>query len=295
MDQIDLMNHSSLPADQNRKPLTIAVGQFSSVEDTDTNLETIDRLTYDAAKSGADLVVFPEASSFSWRAESELISKVAAEHGERFVKTSREIAKRHNVAIIVGSYANSSTSNKPFNRLTAIDGAGEVAAVYDKLHLYDAYTWTESNTVSPAPILGNFDELGVFDLKGWRIGMLNCYDLRFPEMARGLTERGADIIAMSTAWVSGPLKDFHLSTLAAARAIETTSYLAVANQGGGHSTGRSTVVSPFGNTLSTLDLEEGIAIAVLTDEVLKSCREQLPIRLNRRYSASAQAIDSATS
>ncbi|MGO1545509.1 MAG: nitrilase-related carbon-nitrogen hydrolase [Gulosibacter sp.] len=290
MSQNDLMNGKDASIQSTRSPLTIAVGQFSSVDSVDRNLDTMDRLAAEAALAGSDLVVFPEASMYQWSAPSEEIAAVAQKYGDQFVEGARAITTRHGVAVIAGSYARNDTGDKPFNRLTAIDSAGQTLSVYDKVHLYDAYSWRESDTVAAGPIHGAFEELGVFDLKGWRIGMLNCYDLRFPEITRGLTERGADIITMSSAWVVGPLKEFHLSTLAAARAIETTSYVAIANQGGEVSTGRSSIVSPFGNTLATVDLVEAVAIATIRDDVLAESRSQLPIRVNRRYAVGAQAI-----
>lgn len=290
MNQNDLMTQLINREASARTPLGISVGQFISVADVSKNLATIANLAKKAVHDGSDLIVFPEASMYQWSASSETLANIAAVEGERFIARSQEIAADNNIAMIVGGYSKNPDGGKPFNRLTAIDSDGQILTSYDKVHLYDAYSWLESDTVTPGPVHGDFSELGVFDIKGWRVGMLNCYDLRFPELARGLSERGADIITMSSAWVTGPLKEFHLSTLAAARAIENTAYVVVSNQPPPLSTGNSSILSPFGTTIATVDLAEDIASERLRDEVLDSSRGQLPIRLNRRYAASASPV-----
>lgn len=287
MYQNDLMIGVTDRKRPNREPLGVAVGQFISVANVDNNLETMDRLAKKAVSQGSDLIVFPEASMYQWSASSETLAYIADEEGDRYIQHCQDIATRNSIAMIVGGYSKNSDASKPFNRLTAINNRGEILASYDKVHLYDAYSWVESDTVTPGPIHGDFSELGVFDLKGWRIGMLNCYDLRFPELARGLCERGADVITMSSAWVTGPLKEFHLSTLATARAIENTAYVVVANQPPPLSTGKSSIISPFGTSIAAVDLAEDVASEKLRGDVLDSSRSQLPIRLNRRYAASS--------
>lgn len=287
MNQNDLMTSVTSESEKGREPLKVAVGQFISVADVDTNLDTMDRLANKAASEGSQLIVFPEAAMYQWNTSSETIARIATEEGERYIHRSQDIAIRNNIALIVGGYSKNPDGGRPFNRLTAINNRGEILTSYDKVHLYDAYSWVESDTVTPGPIQGDFSELGVFVINGWRIGLLNCYDLRFPELARGLCERGADVITMSSAWVAGPLKEFHLSTLATARAIENTAYVVVANQPPPLSTGNSSIISPFGTNIAGVDLAEDIATAELREDILESSRAQLPIRLNRRYAASS--------
>lgn len=294
MNQNDLMTSVTDRKSPSREPLGVSVGQFISVANVANNLETMDRLAKKAVSQGSDLIVFPEAAMYQWSASSETLAHVADKEGDQYIQHSQDIAARNNIAMIVGGYSKNPDGGKPFNRLTAINNRGEILTSYDKVHLYDAYSWVESDTVTPGPIHGDFSELGVFDLNGWRIGMLNCYDLRFPELARGLCERGADVITMSSAWVTGPLKEFHLSTLAAARAIENTAYVVVANQPPPLSTGNSSIISPFGTSIATVDLTEDIASEELRVDILDSSRAQLPIRLNRRYAASSLPADTQT-
>ena len=97
---------------------------------------------------------------------------------------------------------------------------GELRIAYDKLHLYDAFAEQESTVVRPGNTVP-----GLVNIDGWRFGVMTCYDLRFPELARTLATAGTDVICVSAAWVRGPLKEHHWATLAFARAIENTCYL----------------------------------------------------------------------
>lgn len=287
------MNQTDLTIEGNvarRNNIRVSTAQFTPTDEIDANLTTIDRLARDASAEGSQLVSFPEASMHTaWRIDPSQLSEVAHKHGERFVEQAQRIAERRQIALVVGSYHTSDSGEKPLNRLTAIGSDGSVLASYDKVHLYDAYSYKESDSVRHASIHGEFSELGLFTVQGWRVGLLNCYDVRFPELSRGLALRGADLISMSSGWVVGRRKENHLSILAAARAIENTVYFAVSNQSGTHSTGGSAVISPYGSTLSTVDEETGLASNVLKDELLHACRTELPVLENRRYSLTGAA------
>ena len=100
-------------------------------------------------------------------------------------------------------------------------------ASYRKIHLYDSFGYRESDRLGAGAL-----EPVVVDVKGWRVGLMTCYDLRFPELARQLVDRGAELLLVPAAWVAGDLKVDHWRTLLRARAIENTVYVAAAAQPG---------------------------------------------------------------
>src|ERR1017187_6880253 len=117
---------------------------------------------------------------------------------------------------------------------------------------------------------------GVFKTPLATIGMMTCYELRFPEMARILALQGGELILVPTAWLAGRMKEEHLHVLAKARALENTVYVAVASQTGRIFTGRSIVVDPFGVSICDAGEEEGLVTAEIDLERLGRVRKLLP-------------------
>ncbi|WP_311258484.1 nitrilase-related carbon-nitrogen hydrolase [Microbacterium sp. WCS2018Hpa-9] len=263
--------------------ITVAAGQFTSTSDVAENLRTIDLLAMRASAEGASLLTLPESSIVEWTSNPAEIRLVAAQHSETFADRIRSIAVRHEIHVIFGTYAPDAAHERPYNRLLAVNPDGEMSASYDKVHLYDAFEYRESEYISPGPVLGDFSELSVVEIAGWRVGLLNCYDLRFPELSLGLLQRGVDVISMSSAWAEGPSKAFQLRTLASARAIETTSYFMLSNQAGAASTGESAVISPHGQRIAEVLTDQGLAIATLDPDFLRRARIAQPVETNQRY------------
>ncbi|QZY50887.1 nitrilase-related carbon-nitrogen hydrolase [Leucobacter tenebrionis] len=271
-----------------RPDLIVSAAQFWAGTDVDKNLETISSMARRASERGSHLLVLPEASMYSWNSPVEDLAEAARRHSIRFFDTVARIAREENLAIIAPGYA-PSDDGRPWNRMVAFDSGGTPVAVYDKVHLYDAYSYLESNTVRPGQAGDDGSEFGLFDIEGWRIGMLNCYDIRFPEMSRALVDGGADILAIGSAWVVGHRKEFHFKTLARARAIENTVFLAAATQHGEFSIGGSALYGPLGDTLASAELDRDLITAKMRDEVLSEARRLLPVLENRRYSWSPTA------
>jgi predicted amidohydrolase len=166
------------------------------------------------------------------------------------------------------------------NTAVAVDATGLLGR-YRKLHLYDALGHKESDALVPGRIDG--DELFTLALGDFVIGVATCYDLRFPELFRALVDRGATAFAVPAAWVAGPLKQDHWMTMCRARAIENTSYLMAAAQPPPTYCGHSLVIDPMGIELARLGETEGVAIAEISSEHVRSVREALPVLLQRRY------------
>src|SRR5690606_29802910 len=114
-------------------------------------------------------------------------------------------------------------------------------------------------------------------------GQLTCYDLRFPELSRSLVDRGADLLVLPAAWVRGPLKEMHWSTLVRARAIENTCYVAASAQTGATCSGNSMVVDPQGVVVGSLGEQEGVFTVDIDTQRVRDVREINPSLTNRRY------------
>ncbi|MDR2454169.1 MAG: hypothetical protein LBD51_06430, partial [Bifidobacteriaceae bacterium] len=159
-----------------------------------------------------------------------------------------------------GASAEAGFDPRPFNVLLAVDADGRQVARQAKTRLYDAFSYRESALARPGPI----DAPAPVELGGVLFGLINCYELRFPEHARRLMRAGAEAFALSAAWVRGPFKEDHWVTLARARAIENCAYVLAAGARGGDTIGRSMVVDPTGVVLAGLaDQPEGLAFASL--------------------------------
>lgn len=262
--------------------LTVAAAQFAAGTDVEKNLSRIAELVADAAARKVDLLVLPEASMFAWDAPAEDLAEAARSSEADFVDGLTDLAEQHELVIVAGLFAEAPGEDRPYNRLLVVDPTG-VRATYDKVHLYDAFSYMESDRVLPGPTSPDGSELVTVDVGGFTIGLLNCYDLRFPEMARALVDRGADVLAVSSAWVAGPHKEMHWELLLRARAVENTCYVLAACQPPPTSTGLSMAVDPLGLVMGTCTGAEGLVVAELARSHLTEVRRVLPCLDNRRY------------
>jgi predicted amidohydrolase len=221
---------------------------------------------------GADLVVLPEA----WQrhfgpAGSDLTADAEPLDGP-FVTEVERLAKERDTTIVAGMFEH--TGGAPYNTVV-VRGAAHLD--YRKIHLYDSFGYQESKVLAAGPI-----EPATFELAGTTVGILTCYDLRFPELARRLVDAGAEVILVPAAWVAGPRKVDHWTTLLRARAIENTVYVVGVGQPGPLSSGHSMVVGPLGEVL----VEGGDDAEVLTAEIdvtaVAEARRTNPSLANRR-------------
>jgi predicted amidohydrolase len=120
------------------------------------------------------------------------------------------------------------------------------------------------------------------EVGGFTLGLMTCYDLRFPELGRALVDRGADVLVVPAAWVAGPRKVDHWRTLVRARAIENTAYVVAAGQPGPRYSGHSLVVDPLGDVLAEAGEAAETLTATLDTAVLEEARRTNPSLANRR-------------
>ena len=163
---------------------------------------------------------------------------------------------------------------------------GVIVSVYRKIHLYDALGFKESSKLKR----GDTIEKPV-GIQVGNVGLMICYDIRFPEMSRILTVNGADILAIPSAWVHGIMKEEHWQTMLKARAIENGSYVIAPNQVGNIFSGRIVVVDPFGIVLLDMGNREGMELIEIETTKIKRLENHFHFLKNRRTDVYRHNID----
>lgn len=256
----------------------VAVCQFAPSASRSDNRERIAALTADAAARGAKLIVFPEYSSYFVDPMDATLTANAEELDGEFVSALTALAADYAVVIVAGLVERASDDRRVRNTVVAVRGDG-LLAVYRKQHLYDAFGQTESDWIEA----GDPGEAPTFDLGGMRFGLMTCYDLRFPELARTLVDADADVLVVPAEWVRGPLKEHHWTTLLAARAIENTVYVVAADHPTPIGVGHSQIVDPQGVVLAGVGTAEGIAVGTIERAAIDRVRAVNPALRLRRY------------
>ena len=258
--------------------------QLNSTEDIDRNLVTAERLVREAAARGAELVVLPEKWNVLGTAE-QMAAGAESLRG-RCIGWARAIARELGIELVAGSIVERvEGSPKSANTSVHVGADGELRAVYRKLHMFDVEVdgvlYAESAHEQPG------DEVVVSELAGGvGLGMSICYDVRFPELYRGLALRGADVIVVPSAFTLATTRD-HWEVLLRARAIENQCFVIAPNQFGAHppghrSGGRSVIVDPWGLVLATAPDAETAVVAMLDLDRLPAIRRRLPALGHRR-------------
>ena len=260
----------------------ISIVQMRSSEDKMENLELSVGFIREAAKKKSNLICFPEfqmAYSPESQSANQLSEIAESVNDGNFITTLRKAAKVNKISIISTIYekSNNGFDNRVYDTVVLIDSKGEISSVYRKLHLYDALGFKESDKM----MAGNMIEKPVKTSVG-NIGLMICYDIRFPEMSRILTVKGANVLVLPSAWVHGVMKEEHWQTLLKARAIENGLYIIAPDQVGNIFSGRSMAVDPFGVVLLDMGNREGMEVVEIDKSRVQKVRELLPLLKNRR-------------
>ena len=257
--------------------MRISVGQFGPVGDVEANLAVMARLAARAAGEGADLLVLPEEAMLGAREVGEEFPDAVATAWEPFAAGLAALAREHGIAVVAGGYE-PGPDRRPYNTLLAVGADGARLGAYRKLHLYDAFAHRESDRITPGD-----GGVAAIELGGLRLGLLTCYDLRFPELSRRLAVEGADVLVIPAAWFSGEHKVDHWRTLLQARAVENTVWVAAADTCSDGTVGHSMIVDPLALPVAELaDEREAVVTAEVTRERIDEVREFLPSLANRR-------------
>lgn len=265
--------------------MKIAVGQFAPTADTAENLETMQRMAGEAAASGAELVVFPEEAMCSERLIEEGFEDMVLRTWSGFVQELSFLAARTGVAVIAGGYEGSG-DGRPYNTLVTVDAQGAILGTYRKLHLYDAFRHRESDRIRPGD-----KGITVVRVGELSVGMITCYDLRFPEICRAVVDAGAELLAVPAAWFAGEHKVDHWQALLKVRAIENTVWVAAADTCSAHTVGRSVVLDPLGVVVAEAGEQETVLTADVTRERIDEVREVVPVLANRRFAPNSRIHD----
>jgi deaminated glutathione amidase len=269
--------------------MRVAVGQFASSEDKPRNRRRLRELAAGAAQAGAALLVLPEAAMHPFGRPDDPLAAVAEPLDGPFGTELAEAAAQAGITVVAGMFESVPGESRVFNTVFAA-GPGGPLGHYRKLHLFDALGWRESERIAPGELDRPEGGLLTFPVGELTVGVLTCYDLRFPELARALVDAGADVLALPAAWVAGPLKEYQWETLARARAIENTAYLTAAGQPPPEFCGHSMVLDPMGVALAALGETEGLAVAEVSAQRLADVRRALPVLQNRRYSVTPRPV-----
>ncbi|MDX6237430.1 MAG: deaminated glutathione amidase [Kribbellaceae bacterium] len=261
--------------------MRIAVVQTASSQDKAANRDAVTRLIAAAAAGKPDVVVLPEAMMADFAADGGSVGDQAEPLDGEFVSLLRKAAVEHGTAIVAGMFERSFDEARPYNTLLAVGADGELLGAYRKIHLYDAFGYRESDQLTA----GNVAPV-VVEIAGRKLGLMTCYDLRFPELSRALVDAGAEVLVVPAAWVRGPLKEYHWTTLLTARAIENTCYVAAAAQNGKKYSGLSQVIDPQGVPVASVGEVDGHAIAEIDPVRLAEVRKRNPSLQNRRFTVS---------
>lgn len=268
--------------------LRAAAVQLNATEDVERNLQIADRLTRHAAARGAQLVVLPEKWTVLGR--SEVIEEHAQTLDGPAAQWARDIAKELGIDLIAGSFVERRDGQeKTSNTSLHVGPDGAIAAAYRKLHMFDVEVDGTVYAESAREQAG--DEVVTTTVasnagQSRKLGMTICYDVRFPELYRALSEHGAEILAVPAAFTLATTRD-HWETLLRARAIENQCFVIAANQIGEHppgnrSGGRSMIVDPWGLALATAPDSECAIVAELDFGLLADVRKRLPALSHRR-------------
>lgn len=257
----------------------VAVAQFAPSNDSIANITSLRRLATSAVQRGAELVVFPEYSSFFKPGLGESSVAAAESLDGPFVAALSAIARDLGIFAVAGMLEQTSDPARAANTIVAVDPAGKVVSIYRKQHLYDAFGQMESDFLVP----GEIEAPHTFALGNLTVGVQTCYDLRFPEVTRRLVDAGADVVLVPSEWVRGPLKEHHWRTLVTARAIENTIYVAAADHAPPIGAGNSMVVDPFGVELVTIGDSTDVAVAWVSRNRLDEVRAVNPALALRRF------------
>jgi predicted amidohydrolase len=256
--------------------MRVSAIQFAATTDVESNVAAIGELIVGAA--GSDLVVLPEASMHDFGKPDLPLGPAAQRLDGPFVAALAAHARGMRATIVAGMFEESADAARPYNTVVAVGPDGDVQAVYRKVHLYDSFGYRESDRLSPGEPTPVAVKVGDFV-----VGLMTCYDLRFPEHSRLLVDAGADAFVVPAAWVRGPLKEDHWETLLRARAIENTGYVVAAAQTGAAYTGSSMIVDPMGVAVARMGDEIGLISADLSPDRVREVRERNPSLSNRRF------------
>jgi predicted amidohydrolase len=263
----------------------VALVQMTSTDKLSENLESARCAVDEAAGGGAEFIALPENFAFL-RREGNPIPCAQGLDGE-IVETVRELARRHRLPILAGTFAETIEGDpRVYNTSALIAETGEIAAVYRKIHLFDIDLGESGGVYRESAFTAPGEEVVVAEASFGKIGLSVCYDVRFPELYREMATRGAEWIAVPSAFAPETGKA-HWEILLRARAIENQAFVLAPAQCGQHSPdrashGHSLILDPWGRILAEAGDEPAVVVADCDLGELRRVRASLPALGHRK-------------
>ena len=267
--------------------LRVACVQMRSGLERAKNIADARALIAEAASAGAKFIATPEMTNVIDRKGGRLLETLPEESGLEEIGAFADAAKQHGVWLLIGSMA-VKTGARAANRSYLFAPDGRVAATYDKIHMFDVdlpggESWKESKIYCPG------DRAVVASTDIGQFGLTICYDVRFPDLYRGLSRSGAEILCVPAAFTAQTGRA-HWKTLLTARAIENGAFVIAPAQGGVHEDGRATwghsiIVGPWGDVRAEAANDEpGVIIAEIDLNDVHEARQRIPnLGLEQKY------------
>lgn len=233
--------------------MTVSLAQFGAGEDKRDNLHAIEQFAEKASESGAKMLFLPEYSMYYAKMNRQSLNVQQAEPLDgAFVQGLAQLARRCGLWIAAGLYER--TDGLPYNTVVLLDADGVLRGVHRKQRLYDAFGYQESRECRA----GTQSFLPV-DTPAGRLGIITCFELRFPEYAAAQRQAGADVLLVPAGWAAGENKLLHWRTLLCARAIENhMTVLGVDQDAPGGFIGHSAAYAADGRLLGALETGSGL-------------------------------------
>jgi predicted amidohydrolase len=260
----------------------IALCQITSTAVPSDNLALINDAAARAAAGGATVAVFPEATMACFGTQ---LGPLAEPVDGPWATAVAAIAADHGMLVVAGMFT-PAPDGRVYNTLLAT-GHGQHLG-YDKIHLFDAFGFAESNTVAPGA------DLALVSVDDVTLGLATCYDVRFPELFTRLADRGARVMLMGASWGAGPGKREQWELLVRARALDSTSWLVACGQAdpavsgvevhpkAPTGIGYSTVASPSGAVVAQLGAGPDVLVVDVDVAQVEKTRDAIPVLANRR-------------
>ena len=262
-----------------------AILQMTSGIDPAVNATTITDAIRAAAAGGAVMLFTPEMSGLLDRNRARAAASIVGEEDDAVLAAVRDAAARYGIWVHIGSLALRRADGRLANRAFVIDATGAIRARYDKIHLFDVDLPTGESWRESAAYAGGETAVMV-DTPLGRLGVAICYDVRFPDLFRALSDAGATLMSVPAAFTR-PTGAAHWHVLLRARAIESAAFVIAAAQTGEHQDGRSTyghslVIDPWGEIISDQSDAPGLAIVDLDSSRVADVRARIPVIAHRR-------------
>lgn len=270
----------------------IAGVQMNSSAEPAPNFELAAELIGVSRKQGASVVVLPENFSVMPASERDRLTFAEADGDGPVQAFLSDQARRHGVWLIGGTApVRAEDAVRVSATCLVFDDSGRRVARYRKIHLFDVQVsdtefYRESDAFEPGPVAE--ENLVCVDTPAGRVGLSVCYDLRFPELYRGLVARGAQIVTVPSAFTA-TTGQAHWEPLLRARAIENQVYVVAPGQWGHHASGRRThghsmIIDPWGRILAAQESGNGIVSADVDLEQQADIRKRFPALGHQRLS-----------